>query len=289
MAIPLSYNNFQDSEISVMTQSSNKVPAPPAPFVVEAGSGPGVVCVHANASTSSQWRPLIEALKSSFHVLAPDTYGAGKSPAWPTDRVLTLRDEVALLESVFARAGVPFTLVAHSYGAAIALVAALDRPERIRALAVYEPTLFGLIDAESPPPNDAEGIRQVAASAATAIDAGDRDRAAEVFIDFWMPGTWKQTPASRRGPIANAMVPVRGWATALFSEPTPLAKFAELKMPVLFMMGKQSPPSSRSVGQLLIPVLPRVEVVEFDGLGHMGPVTHPTVVNAAISDFLMRL
>jgi pimeloyl-ACP methyl ester carboxylesterase len=31
-----------------------------------------------------------------------------------------------------------------------------------------------------------------------------------------------------------------------------------------------------------------VEVVEFEGLGHMGPVTHPEVVNEAISEFLER-
>jgi pimeloyl-ACP methyl ester carboxylesterase len=34
--------------------------------------------------------------------------------------------------------------------------------------------------------------------------------------------------------------------------------------------------------------LRRVEVVEFEGLGHMGPVTHPEVVNEAISRFLER-
>jgi pimeloyl-ACP methyl ester carboxylesterase len=29
-----------------------------------------------------------------------------------------------------------------------------------------------------------------------------------------------------------------------------------------------------------------VEVVEFEKLGHMGPVTHPEPVNAAIREFL---
>ena len=30
------------------------------PFFREAGTGPGVVCLHANASTSGQWRGLME-------------------------------------------------------------------------------------------------------------------------------------------------------------------------------------------------------------------------------------
>jgi pimeloyl-ACP methyl ester carboxylesterase len=36
-------------------------------------------------------------------------------------------------------------------------------------------------------------------------------------------------------------------------------------------------------------VLPRVRVAEFKGLGHMGPVTHPETVNAAIAGFLREL
>jgi pimeloyl-ACP methyl ester carboxylesterase len=57
---------------------------------------------------------------------------------------------------------------------------------------------------------------------------------------------------------------------------------------VLYMIGGRSPPSSRSVARLLTQVLPQVEVMEFEALGHMGPVTHPQVVNAAICQFLSR-
>jgi pimeloyl-ACP methyl ester carboxylesterase len=31
---------------------------------------------------------------------------------------------------------------------------------------------------------------------------------------------------------------------------------------------------------------PRVQVVEFEGLGHMGPITHPEIVNKTICRFL---
>ena len=46
--------------------------------------------------------------------------------------------------------------------------------------------------------------------------------------------------------------------------------------------------SSRSVARLLTKVLPRVAVIEFEGLGHMGPVTHPAVVNTAIDRFIAK-
>jgi pimeloyl-ACP methyl ester carboxylesterase len=32
-----------------------------------------------------------------------------------------------------------------------------------------------------------------------------------------------------------------------------------------------------------------VQVLEFDGLGHMGPITHPTTVNDATVAFLNRI
>jgi pimeloyl-ACP methyl ester carboxylesterase len=259
------------------------------PHFREAGTGPGVVCLHSNASTSGQWRGLMEALAPKFHVFAADSYGAGKSPPWPADRRVVLRDEVGLLEPVFARAGDPFALVGHSYGAAIALMAAVIHPGRVHALALYEPTLFALVDAESPPPNDADGIRGAVARAAAALDAGKPDLAAEHFIDFWMgQGSWARTPEARKPPIAASVASIRGWAHALMKEPTPLAAFRQLEIPVLYMTGSDSPASSRGVARILTRALPQVEVVEFEGIGHMGPITHPEQVNAAIARFLGR-
>ena len=262
----------------------------PTPYFREAGTGAGVVCLHANASSSNQWRALMDLLAPRYRVLAPDGHGAGKGPPWPTHRRLRLRDEVAMLEPVYAHAGDPFALVAHSYGAAVALITAIAQPARVRALALYEPTLFAVLDAEAPPPNDADGIRQAVARSAAALDAGDLALAAEHFIDYWMgAGAWAGTPAARQSPIAASMVNVRGWASALLDEPTPLQAFAALDIPVLFMVGADSPLSSRSVARRLAAVLPRVEMQVFEGLGHMGPVTHPQIVNPAIKAFLDRV
>jgi len=231
----------------------------------------------------------METLAGTFHVLAADSFGAGQSPAWPADRRLSLGDEAALLEPAFAHAGDPHAIVGHSYGAAVALIAAVAQPHRVRALALYEPVLFSLLDTESPPPNEADGIRAALAGAAAALDTGNPSGAAECFIDFWMGrGTWAHMPDSRKSPIAASIANIHQWAAALFDEPTPLAAFSNLRIPVLFMMGRESPPSSRGVARLLTSVLPQLEVVEFEGVGHMGPITHPDVVNDAIAHFLER-
>lgn len=261
-----------------------------SPYVREAGSGPGVVCFHSNASSSAQWRDLMDLLSPSHLVLAPDSYGSGKSPDWHSAREISLRDEVDFVEPVLARAGTPFALVGHSYGAAVALIAALANPGRVRALAIYEPTLFAVVDAERPPPNGADGIRNAVVAASAALDAGDRDAAAGHFIDFWMgSGTWSATPPQRKPAIADSVANIRRWAHALFTESTPAQAFAALDVPILYMLGASSPESAHAVARVLIPVLPRVQVVEFPGLGHMAPVTRPDAINAAIAKFLREV
>ena len=257
------------------------------PFFREAGSGPGVVCIHANASSSGQWRGLMDALAPRFRVLAPDSYDSGRGPHWPSDRVISLADEAALLEPVLAQAGAPLALVGHSYGAAVALKVALANPRRVAAMALYEPTLFSLIEAEKPSPNDADGIRNAVAASAAALDAGDEDAAAGHFIDYWMGGgAWARTPAERKPAIAASVKNVRRWAHALMTEPTPLDAFRALEIPVLYMTGARSTASAHGVARLLCAALPRVEVVAFEKLGHMGPVTHPEPVSEAIRRFL---
>ena len=76
------------------------------------------------------------------------------------------------------------------------------------------------------------------------------------------------------------------WSHALFTEPTPAHAFAALDIPILYMLGGSSPESAHAVARVLVPVLRRARVVEFPGLGHMAPVTHPEFINAEIARFL---
>ncbi len=257
------------------------------PYWREAGIGPAVVCLHSNASASGQWRSLMDRLSDRYHVLAADSYGAGRSPEWSSSRTITLSDEVDLLAPVLERAGARFSIVGHSYGAAIALKVALLRPDRVTSIAVYEPTLFSLIDAESPQPNDADGIREAVAQAAAALDLSDRETAARVFIDYWMgAASWSRIPEERKAAIAASVVNVRRWAHALFKEPAPIAAFANLDVPTLYMTGARTTTSAQGVARRLLAALPRAKHVEFPSLGHMGPITHPDVVNSAIEEFI---
>jgi pimeloyl-ACP methyl ester carboxylesterase len=257
------------------------------PYFIEAGGGSGVVCIHSNASVSAQWRSLMDRIFRDFHILAPDSLGAGKSPAWPGKQTASLSDEVELLRPVFKLAGSPFSIVGHSYGGAVALMSALAHRKDVRSLVLFEPTLFALLEQDNPGQDAFNEAHQIASDASDEIEAGNPNTAAALFINYWMgEGSWGAMPESTQAVIAGSMSNIKAWAYALFSEPTPLDDFRTLDIPVLCLVGDKSPPSSLAVSRLLAEVLPQGRLVEVPGVGHMGPVTHPEIVNEAIAKFL---
>ena len=68
----------------------------------------------------------------------------------------------------------------------------------------------------------------------------------------------------------------------------PLARFAALDIPVLYLTGSQTTAAATAVARRLVSVLPDVTQLELAGLGHMGPITHPDIVNDLIDSFLAR-
>ena len=259
---------------------------PAKAYFREAGSGPAVVCLHCSASTSGQWRPLMEQLAGRYRVVAPDLYGCGKSPAWTGERPMWLDDQIDLLAPAFERAGERFHLIGHSYGGAIALKAALRFTKKLESLVLYEPVLFSvLLDAapHSPAAREIMAVRDD-------VLAWEPAAAAERFIDYWMgKGTWAATPDSRRATLVDAVqAQTPEWYSAC-NEPTPLEAFAALDVPALLMTGTSSTAAARAVARLVGGVLPRVQVEEIEGLGHMAPVTHPGAVNPRIERFLAEI
>lgn len=260
------------------------------PFLRMAGQGTPVLCLHSNASSSAQWRGLMDDLSPHFQMLAPDLLGAGRSAAWPVASGARLQHELDALAPLLASLGGRFHLVGHSYGAALALVIALAWPQRVASVVLYEPTAFPLLGRPGPGDPDATGIAAVATVAMAAVDRGDLHAAAESFIDYWMgAGSWAATPEARRGPVAASMRPIAQWTEALFAQPWPLPALAALPMPVLLLGGALSPASAHDVLPILAAAMPQARLHVLPGLGHMAPVTHPQVVNPLISAFLRSL
>ena len=112
-----------------------------APVVVErAGRGPEVLLVHGGATPATTWRGL-ESLTERWTLAYVHRRGYAPSPAVPGGRLDFDRDADDLEPLLHRRPHV----VAHSYGALGALIAASRRPDGVRSLTIVEPPLFHLV------------------------------------------------------------------------------------------------------------------------------------------------
>jgi pimeloyl-ACP methyl ester carboxylesterase len=68
-----------------------------------------------------------------------------------------------------------------------------------------------------------------------------------------------------------------------------MTRYASARISTCRSSGPSFAISAHAVARLLTSALPRVEVLEFDTLGHMGPITDPEPVNEAIARFLERV
>ena len=258
-------------------------------FVREQGTGPSVVCLHTSAGSSAQWRYLMDELAPSFKVFAPDFYGDGKSPPLFEDRVFEEDDDIELIRPVLERAA-PFHLVGHSYGGAIALRIALQQPENVLSLALYEPALWGLLESNWPSEAGTREIQGVRQRLVEHTSAGLLEEGSKGFIDYWSgAGAWDQTPNERKPAVAKSVrACALKWVRSL-GYSVAASQVAGLRVPVLVVSGSRTTEAARSVVSHLRDLLPQAQFVELSGLGHMGPVTHARLVAEPIRAFLTSI
>lgn len=232
----------------------------------------------------------MDRLSDRFRIIAPDLYGHGRTPPWPDHRGMSVDDEVDLLEPAFRMAGDRFHLIGHSWGGAIALKVALRHLPRLLSLTVYEPALWSLLVADDPESAASREIITNRDETQRMMDTGDFAGAGEYFIDYWVrPGTWKRMTEARRSSFCSGMCAASPEWYASFHETTPLSAFAALEVPTLLLTGTGSTTPARDITTLLCKVLPQAKLHKIEGIGHMGPVTHPDLVNSAIESFLTDL
>lgn len=109
----------------------------------EAGSGPPIVLLHGNPTSSFLWRNVVPYLAGSGRVIVPDLIGQGDSEKLPaSDGPERYSFQVAydhlevMLEALDARTNV--TLVLHDWGSALGFHWARLHQDRVRAIAYME-------------------------------------------------------------------------------------------------------------------------------------------------------
>ena len=244
----------------------------------ESGSGPVAVLLHSSAGTRGQWRSLTEMLIGRRRVLAPDLRGYGESDARPGEP--DLADEAAIVGALAARAGGPIDLVGHSYGGAVALRFALERPERVRTLTLIEPVAFHLLRLDRA---ERDWLLAEVQAIASAVARDRHGSGMRRFVDYWNgPGAWAGLTEEKRSDLARLAVTVAENFAATVAEAIPLETYRRIQVPVLLFRGADSPAPARRIVALLGSTLPNARIRTVAGAGHMLPLTHRDLVNPEI-------
>jgi len=244
-----------------------------------------VIALHCSGAGAGEWKKLGQTLGPAYRVTAPEHYGCEQPGPWIGTHAFTLADEAARTIDIIDQCDGKVHLVGHSYGGGVALHVALARPQRVASLALYEPSAFHLLEAMGP---------QAAAAFAEIVDitlktghgviAGDYVGAAAAFVDYWGgPGAWAALKPSVQAALVRWVPKAPLDFRALIEEATPPTAYADLRMPVLVLRGEHAPRPTRKIAEVLPYILPSAELAVVDGAGHMGPLTHGSIVSELIA------
>ena len=249
------------------------------------GHATTVVMLHSSSGRSAQWGALLSSLASdAVNCIAPDLHGHGRSPAWPEPARDTLAlDADAAWRSV-AWSSRDVHLVAHSYGAAVALQMALMQPGRVASLTLYEPVPFGLLQAHGKDAAALVEIEIIAERVGAWLDAGRTLEAARLFTDYWAgSGAFALLQAPQRARIAERMPTVRRHFNALFAVQWSAPQLRRLTMPVMLLRGTTTREPARALASRLATLLPTAHSVTLPGAGHLGPISHATMATPMLA------
>jgi haloalkane dehalogenase len=110
---------------------------------LEAGSGPPIVLLHGNPTSSYLWRNIIPRIASKGRVIAPDLIGHGDSDKLPASEGAarySFERAFSYLDAMLSEldADTRLTLVLHDWGSALGFHWARLHPDRVRGLVYME-------------------------------------------------------------------------------------------------------------------------------------------------------
>ncbi len=112
----------------------------------ERGSGPAIVFLHGNPSSSHMWRKVLP-LVGDGRLIAPDLIGMGRSGKPACD--YRFADHARHLDAFFDALGLEeVVLVGHDWGGSLAFDWAAGQPDRVRGVAFFEAIVRPVASAE---------------------------------------------------------------------------------------------------------------------------------------------
>jgi len=248
-----------------------------------------LVFIHSTGLGPFMWSPYL-GLAPGVAELRP--YNLGSGPSGPVQRPqrVGLQDEVEHLRAQLAGHG-PLHLVAHSWGATVALALAQRRDVDVASLWLYEPVLFGSLlqdHAELDAPTRLDLDTVVAGFRGIDDRQGGGEAWLEAFVDYWNGrGAWQAM--GERARDAQRQV---GWkmfqeVRAVFEDTAPFAAYASA-IPTMLLVGSRSPRPAQAMARRLAAHRQRCTLQEMPELGHMGVLSAWPALRPLLEAHLQR-
>lgn len=247
--------------------------------VVRLGKGGDpTVGIHCSLGRAEMLLPLIKAMGSASKVTLFDLPGHGASEAW---------DDVAEYQLVAAQQALelcdrPTHLLGHSFGATVALRAALEAPGKVSRLTLIEPVYF--VVAKDRPAY--AGHRAAFVPFEQAFRDDRPDKAAEVFNGMWGIAPWDKLPEAMRKSLAEQIHLIPVTAPSIEDDVAGVlgsGALERLGIPVTLIRGSESPAIIADIHAALCEMLPNAQDHVIEGTAHMSPITHTKEVAEIIS------
>jgi pimeloyl-ACP methyl ester carboxylesterase len=232
---------------------------------VDRGQGPAVVLLHGFASALDTWEGVLPRLARTHRVIALDLKGFGWTDRPPGD--YSPRAQARLVRALLDERGVrEAAIVAHSWGASVALAFALRYPSRVTRLALYDawvyedqlPTFF--LWARTPGVGEAlfSLFYQERPDERLAMAFYDPRRITERFASA------VERALDRPGTVAAALAAVRGQRYERAQD-----RYRTIAAPTLLLWGREDAVTPLAYGERLERDLPNARLVVYPRCGHL--------------------
>lgn len=270
-----------------MSPTMDRIPVDGAELEVAVhGAGETVVFIH-GAGIADSYRSLADdpAVRGHYRTIRYRRRGFGASSP-VGDEPMPLPAHASDCRALLAGLGVEKAhLVGHSYGAAVALQVAVDAPEVVGTLALFEPPFLAV-------PSGA-AFFEAAGPIIERYHSGDRVGAVHAFFALVGGPDWRRHVESS---VPGGVEQAENDAATLFESDLPSVgewvfgaeEAAKINHPVLFVLGSDTMPLAGEGRDLLHTWLPRTEDAVLADATHMLQMDRPAEAAALLADFLKR-
>lgn len=259
------------------------------------GEGSSVILIHGLGGSACGWLPSIAAIATQHRVYAPDLIGHGRTGR-PDSGSLTVADMIRFIRSFMAEFNIDRAhVIGHSMGGAVALMLAIDSPQRVDKLVLVDSgglgkevalnlrimslPIFGkLLATHLSRVNLEKFANDLRASVENTAYITDALIENLYRVEVNPEHTKMLLKASRLG------VTWTGQKKSIY-DPM-LQQMASIQNPTLVIWGQQDNIVPLSHGELAAKTMPNAHLVVIDQSNHVPMFEQPDMFNGLVLDFL---